>query len=64
MNFIRHARENTRRFVGMNRIGSQKGYRNKKGMAPKGHPGWCRVSDPLITGPLQKHQVGKIRKDI
>jgi hypothetical protein len=33
-----------------------------KRVAPKGHPGWCRVSSQLITGPLQKHQVGKVRK--
>ncbi len=34
----------------------------RKRVAPEDHPGWCRISDPLITGPLQKHQGEKIRK--
>jgi len=36
----------------------------RKRVAPKDHPGWRRVSDPLITGPLQRHQGGKVRKHV
>jgi hypothetical protein len=47
------------------RICSEKWMRQKeKGVAPKDHPGWCRVSDQLITGPHQKHQGGKVRKHV
>jgi len=34
----------------------------RKRVAQKDHPGRCRVSDQLKTGPLQKHQDEKVRK--